>query len=73
VAFLMFKVIDLTIGLRVSPEEELEGLDWTEHGGTAYPDFEVTSYTAGPGFSGGPGSSKPATAVEPIPELSTGK
>ncbi len=38
-AFIMFKVISKTIGLRVTPEEELEGLDFTEHGGHAYPDF----------------------------------
>jgi Amt family ammonium transporter len=38
-AFILFKIIDSTIGLRVSPEEELEGLDSTEHGGNAYPDF----------------------------------
>lgn len=44
VAFIMFKLIDKTIGLRVSPEEEAEGLDFTEHGGNAYPDFEVSSY-----------------------------
>lgn len=44
VAFLMFKLIDKTIGLRVSPEEEAEGLDFSEHGGIAYPDFEVSSY-----------------------------
>jgi Amt family ammonium transporter len=43
-AFILFKVIDKVIGLRVSPEEELEGLDLSEHGGTAYPDFEVSSY-----------------------------
>ena len=43
-AFLMFKLIDKTVGLRVSPEEELEGLDFTEHAGNAYPDFEVSSY-----------------------------
>lgn len=43
-AFVMFKLISITIGLRVSPEEELEGLDFAEHGGNAYPDFEVTSY-----------------------------
>ena len=35
-AFIMFKLIDKTIGLRVSPEEEAEGLDFTEHGGNAY-------------------------------------
>ena len=38
-AFILFKVIDSTMGLRVSPEEEIEGLDSTEHGGNAYPDF----------------------------------
>jgi len=43
-AFLLFKLIDKTIGLRVSPEEEAEGLDYTEHGGNAYPDFEVSAY-----------------------------
>ncbi|MFH2067069.1 MAG: ammonium transporter [Pseudomonadota bacterium] len=43
-AFLLFKLIDATIGLRVSPEEELEGLDISEHGGIAYPDFGVSSY-----------------------------
>ena len=39
-AFIMFKIIDKTIGLRVSESEELEGLDLGEHGGDAYPDFE---------------------------------
>jgi Amt family ammonium transporter len=43
-AFILFKVIDLTMGLRVSPEEELEGLDSTEHGGNAYPDFLPSSH-----------------------------
>jgi len=43
-AFLLFKLIEKTIGLRVSPEEELEGLDVAEHGGSAYPDFEVISH-----------------------------
>lgn len=42
-AFIMFKIIDKTIGLRVTPEEELEGLDIGEHGGEAYPDFEKVS------------------------------
>jgi Amt family ammonium transporter len=43
-AFIMFKLIEKTIGLRVSAEEELEGLDFSEHGGNAYPDFGVTAY-----------------------------
>ena len=54
-AFLMFKLIDKTVGLRVSPEEEMEGLDLAEHGGNAYPDFGISSYS-GVGFPGGPGS-----------------
>jgi len=36
VAFIAFKIADLTIGLRVSEEEEREGLDITSHGETAY-------------------------------------
>lgn len=43
-AFIMFKMIDKTVGLRVSPEEEAQGLDHGEHGGNAYPDFEVSAY-----------------------------
>jgi Amt family ammonium transporter len=38
-AYVLFKAIDATIGLRVSREEELEGLDQTEHGSVSYPDF----------------------------------
>ncbi|SEB23309.1 ammonium transporter [Variovorax sp. YR216] len=36
VAFIAYKITDLTIGLRVSEEEEREGLDITAHGETAY-------------------------------------
>ncbi|MBT9507905.1 ammonium transporter [Rhodoferax sp.] len=36
VSFLAFKIVDLTIGLRVSEEDEREGLDITSHGETAY-------------------------------------
>ncbi len=61
-AFTLFKLIDKTIGLRASAEEELEGLDYSEHGGSAYPDFEVLSPHGGGsagGGLGGPGT-KPA-------------
>ena len=44
-AFILFKIIDKTMGLRVTPQEEAEGLDIGEHGGNAYPDFEVSTYT----------------------------
>ena len=36
VAFIAFKIVDLTIGLRVNEEDEREGLDITSHGETAY-------------------------------------
>ena len=36
VSVIAFKVVDLTIGLRVSEEDEREGLDITSHGETAY-------------------------------------
>ena len=36
VSVIAFKIVDLTIGLRVSEEDEREGLDITSHGETAY-------------------------------------
>ncbi len=36
VAFVAFKIVDMTVGLRVSEEEEREGLDISSHGETAY-------------------------------------
>ena len=40
IMFLVFFVLKKTIGLRVSEQEELEGLDSTEHGlESGYPDF----------------------------------
>lgn len=37
--FIVFKIIDVVIGLRVSQKEEVEGLDITEHGIRAYPEY----------------------------------
>jgi ammonium transporter, Amt family len=36
---IIFNLIKYTIGLRVSEDEEMEGLDYGEHAGSAYPDF----------------------------------
>ncbi len=36
VAFIAYKLVDLIVGLRVSEEEEREGLDISSHGETAY-------------------------------------
>jgi len=38
-AFIIFTLIDKTVGLRVTKEEELDGLDVHEHGCSAYADF----------------------------------
>ncbi len=38
----LFKLLDVIIGgIRVPPQEEIEGLDVGEHGGRAYPNFTV--------------------------------
>ncbi|NDV62764.1 ammonium transporter [Puniceicoccales bacterium CK1056] len=42
-SFIVFTVVKLIFGLRVSEEEEVEGLDIGEHGQEAYPDFQVAS------------------------------
>jgi Amt family ammonium transporter len=42
VAFILGKIIDMTIGFRVSEEVELEGLDENEHAETAY-NFSVVT------------------------------
>jgi Amt family ammonium transporter len=66
-AFLMFKIISMTVGLRVSPEEEIEGLDHTEHAGVAYPDFGLSSHGTSP-VSGGMTSSAAAAVGVPVRE-----
>lgn len=38
-SLIMFNIIKHTMGLRVTPEEEINGLDIGEHGSEAYPDF----------------------------------
>ena len=42
IGYLMFKLMDKAFGIRVPPEEELQGLDIPEHGTPAYPDFVTT-------------------------------
>ncbi len=43
VSFALFSLVKATIGLRVSEEEEMEGLDFGEHGASAYSDFSVVA------------------------------
>ena len=39
IGLILFKAIDLTMGLRASDDEEEGGLDESEHGATAYPEL----------------------------------
>ncbi|MEW6089036.1 MAG: ammonium transporter [bacterium] len=42
--YISFKLMDKKFGIRVSPEEELSGLDIPEHGTPAYPDFYTNKH-----------------------------
>jgi Amt family ammonium transporter len=50
----IFALVKMTMGLRVTPEEEMQGLDIGEHGMQAYPDFQVVALGSGP-FAASPG------------------
>ena len=41
--FIIFKLIEKTVGLRVTSQEEAEGLDFGEHRATAYADFQIVT------------------------------
>jgi Amt family ammonium transporter len=43
-SFVIIYVLKVTMGIRVSEEEELEGLDVHEHGMDAYPDFRLNEH-----------------------------
>jgi Amt family ammonium transporter len=58
VCYLLFRLISATMGLRVTPEEEMQGLDIGEHGANAYPDFAPT-------FTAFPGVARPVEAAAP--------
>jgi Amt family ammonium transporter len=44
---ILFTALKMTVGLRVSPEEEKEGLDYGEHGNEAYHGFAMLAMTEG--------------------------
>jgi Amt family ammonium transporter len=67
VTYTLFRVVHATVGLRVSPEEEYDGLDFSEHGGDAYPDFGKTVGSALGHLPSSPGGGSP----QPSPAMST--
>jgi Amt family ammonium transporter len=52
-------IIKALMGVRVTPEEEIEGLDMGEHGNSAYPDFQLANVGSGLSPSYGGGTSQP--------------
>lgn len=57
-SYVFFKVLDRVVGMRVSPEVEIEGLDIEETGVLAYPDFALLNSTTGVSTSAGYGMEK---------------
>jgi Amt family ammonium transporter len=43
-ALVLFLILKVVMGIRVSAEEEIGGLDIGEHGNEAYPDFQGTTH-----------------------------
>ena len=68
VSFAVFYAIKVTVGLRVSEKEEMEGLDIHEHGMLAYPAGFVSELPTGSVPPGAPtGYASPAPAAKPVP------
>ena len=44
IGYVVFKILDVTMGLRVDPEHEFEGLDQHEVAVVAYPDFNLRNF-----------------------------
>lgn len=60
---LTWLAIKKTLGIRVSLEEEIQGLDIGEHGNSAYPDFAIVAPILAPANGGAPGT--PAVMMTP--------
>jgi ammonium transporter, Amt family len=77
ISSIVWLIIKAVVGIRVSEEEEIEGLDIGEHGITAYPDFASTSSLMGHGapgrmlgsamsYEGAPGRLAEQPSAEPL-------
>jgi len=42
--YIVFKIIDGTVGLRASASDEMKGLDYTEHHELGYPEFQTNKF-----------------------------
>lgn len=68
VAGLVFVLLKATIGIRVSADEETEGLDIHEHGLWGYPEL-MLGPDLGPGAGGTPMPGRPTRAPSPAPRM----
>lgn len=59
VSYIVWVAIKATLGVRVSEQEEMEGLDIGEHGNAAYPDFAVSMVSSSGAINVGYASPKP--------------
>ena len=65
---LVWLALKKTIGIRVSTEEEIAGLDIGEHGNMAYPDFAPISAAPLSGLSAGAEEERVGAAVASVPK-----
>ncbi len=65
--FALFMALKATIGIRVTAEEEEEGLDVGEHGAPAYPDFQVADHAGITLPPSGGGGLEALRAARPAP------
>lgn len=62
------KVVADTLGLRVTADEEFEGLDLGEHGNLAYPDFVLATHPVSEAHEGPHGPSpRPSYVGQAVP------
>lgn len=64
---ILLKVLDMTMGLRVSNESEIAGLDLSEHDNAAYPEFAVSMISSTSDLNVAYAASKPKSS-EKAPE-----
>ena len=71
-SMVIWKIIGATLGVRVSAEEEIEGLDIGEHGNVAYPDFVTVAGRGSTLIDAGGHHGAGATAPYKAADLSKG-
>jgi len=70
-SLILWLIIKVTLGLRVSEKEEIEGLDIGEHGAKCYPEFVALDYTGGTESEAAPAVPAPAAGTVPVEQAVT--